>query len=71
MFTTRELLTYYSNGIMSMHAVMSISGISSKSEFIKIVKAHQIPFATFPADIRPMMIEEKQEFIKRYCGVHS
>ena len=70
MFTTRELLTYYSNGIMSMQAVMAIAGIKSKSEFIETVKVHQLPFALFLPDVRPMMIEEKDEFIKRYCGVH-
>lgn len=67
MFTTLELLNLYSNGVMSMHTVMTISGIKSKCEFIEIVKIHQLPFALFLPDVRPMMIEEKEEFIKRYC----
>ena len=55
---------------MSMQAVMAITGIKSKSEFIETVKYHQLSFATFLPDSRPMMNEEKKEFIKRYFEIH-
>lgn len=70
MFTTLELLNFYSNGVMSMQVVMAISGISSKNEFIEMVETNQLPFALFLPDVRPLMIEEKNEFIKRYCEIH-
>lgn len=70
MFTIKVLLYYYSDGIMSMHAVMAITGIKSKSEFIETVKTHQLPFATYTPDVRNLMIEEKDEFVKRYCDAH-
>lgn len=69
MFTTKELIHYYSDGVMSMQVVMVLSGISSRREFVEKVRHHHLPFATYLPDARAMMAEEKEEFLKRYRRV--